>query len=300
MLKSENGDQFYPKEEEEKNENSKKPNISLNLDLNVIKETEENIRNNEEDHLSEEESLGYNSNYKIYQNNSTSKENINSKDKTSKRKASTLSTAISQTDTFSETNLFLPPNNLKSQNNDRKASYTQPPHIFFGRERLNSTPITTYFEGLEFYLRELQPEKNEYQKSNNYIEKEIFFKERNISFKDNKYKSFDMAEQKQFNSNHILKNLEEKYNKASADKKVSSSINIENYKHSTDNKMQTSIPLQISLENNIKKQNSINNNYHNSFTPMIQKFNNCLYGKFDMPMYYFGYYNIDSKYIFEF
>lgn len=61
--------------------------------------------------------------------------------------------------------------------------------------------------------------------------------------------------------------------------------------------MQTSIPLQISLENNIKKQNSINNNYHNSFTPMIQKFNNCMYGKFDMPLYYFGYYNIDSKYI---
>ena len=84
----------------------------------------------------------------------------------SKRKASTLSTTISQADTFSETNSFLPPNNLKSQNNDRKASYTQPPHIFFGRERLNSTPITTYFEGLEFYLRELQPEKNEYQKSN--------------------------------------------------------------------------------------------------------------------------------------
>ena len=36
-----------------------------------------------------------------------------------------------------------------------------------------------------------------------------------------------MAEQKQFNPNYILKNLEEKYNKASADKKVSSSINID-------------------------------------------------------------------------
>ena len=270
MLKSENGDQFYPKEEEEKNENLKKPNISLNLDLNVIKETEENIRNNEEDHLSEEESLGYNSNYKIYQNNSTSKENINSKDKTLKRKASTLSTAISQTDTFSETNLFLPPNNLKSQNYERKTSYTQNSQIFFGRERLNSTPITSYYEGLDFYIRGLHPEKNEYQKSNNYIEKEKFFKQKNFSFKNNKFKSFDLSEQKLFNSNKILKNLEE------------------NVKNASNNQL-TSIKVENNIQNNI-----INN--QNILTPMAPTFHNCIYGKFDIPMYCFGYYNIDSKF----
>ena len=272
MTQCENDYQLYPKEEEEKNEIIKDNHFTLGL--KVIQESEENCKNKEEEeeHLSEEESLGYNSNYKVFKNNTGNKESQNSKEK-SKRKASTLSTTISQADTFSETNSFLPPNNLKSQNNDRKASYTQPPHIFFGRERLNSTPITTYFEGLEFYLRELQPEKNEYQKSNNYIEKEIFFKERNNSFKDNKYKSFDMAEQKQFNSNHILKNLEEKYNKASADKKVSSSINIENY-----------------------NQNTINNN-QNNFAQINPKFNTCIYGKFDMPMYYFGYYNFDCKFL---
>ena len=274
MIQCENDYQLYPKEEEEeKNEIIKNHHFSLGL--NSIQESEENYKNKEEEeeHLSEEESLGYNSNYKVFKNNTGNKESQNSKEKTSKRKASTLSTTISQADTFSETNSFLPPNNLKSQNYDRKDSYTQPPHIFFGRERLNSTPITTYFEGLEFYLRELQPEKNEYQKSNNYIEKEIFFKGRNISFKDSKYKSFDMAEQKQFNSNHILKNLEEKYNKASADKKVSSSINIEN-----DN------------------QNTINKN-QNNFSQINPKFNTCIYGKFDMPMYYFGYYNFDGKFL---
>ena len=157
MTQCENDFQLYPKGDEEKNEFIK--NHQVNLDLKVIKESEENCKNNEEEHLSEEESLGYNSNYKAHKNNMGNKEYQNIKEKVSKRKASTLSTTISLTDTFSETNSFLPPANIKSQNFDRKASYTQSPHIFFGRERLNSTPITTYYEGLDFYLRGLQPEK---------------------------------------------------------------------------------------------------------------------------------------------
>ena len=271
--------QYYQREEEEKNDNIKKENPSSTFDLKVIEESEENMKNKEEENLSEEESLGYNSNYKIFPNNIIIKDNQGFKDKIYKRKASNLSTTISQTDTFSETNSFLPPNNNKSQNNDRKTSYTQPSHIFFGRERLNSTPITTYFEGMDFYLRGLHPEKNDYQKTNNYIEKEIFFNEKNISFKDMKYKSFDLSEQKRFNSHQILKNKEE------------------NYQNSTDNKMQASLPLQISLENNPQNQNNINSNYQNTFIPITPKFNNYMYGKFDMPLYYFGYYNIDSKYI---
>ena len=264
---------FYPQEEEKLN-NLKNGNRSLNLDLDVITENEENLKNKEEEHLSEEESLGYNSNYKLHQNNSVNKENQNIKEQISKRKASSLSTNISQADTYSETNIFLPSNNSKSQNLDRKASYSQQPsYIFFGRERLNSNPITTYFEGMDFYLRGLHPEKKEYQKTNNYIEKEIFFKEKNCSY--NKYKSFDLSEQKRFNSNQILKNLED------------------NYKNIQDNKNVSSTPL----ENNTQKNININN-YQNTFTPMTHKFNNCLYGKFDMPMYYFGYYNLDCKYIY--
>jgi len=273
MIKSENEYQFNPKEEE-KNDNIKKPNISLNIDLKVIEESEENMKNKEEEHLSEEESLGYNSNYKALQNNATGKENINLKDKTSKRKASTLSTAVSQTDTYSETNSFLPPNNSKSQNYERKTSYTQPSLVFFGRERINSTPLTTYYEGLDFYLRSLHPEKNEYQKSNNYIEKEIFFKQKNFSLKDNKFKSFDLSEQKKYTSNHILKNIEE------------------NLKNTSNNKLTSSLTVENNIQNNT--QNNINNN-QNILTPLTPKFNNCIYGKFDMPMYCFGYYNIDGK-----
>ena len=276
MIESQNVYQFNPKEKEDKSENIKKPNISLTLDLKVIEESEENAKYNEEDHLSEEESLGYNSNYKLFHNNATNKENNNLKEKTSKRKASTLSTTISQTDAFSETNSFLPPNNFKIHDNERKTSYTQSSLVFFGRERLNSTPITNYYEGLEHYIRGLHPDKNEYQKSNNFIEKEIFFKQKNFPFKDNKFKSFDLAEQKKFNSNQILKNIEL------------------NFKSSPNNKLASSIPV----ENNI--QTNINIYQKNHLTTLTPKFNNCLYGKFDMPMYYFGYYNIDSKYIFEF
>ena len=278
MMESFKDCQHHQQEEEEKNDKIKKQNPSLTLDLNIIEESEENMKNKEEENLSEEESLGYNSNYKLFHNNTMSKDNQGFKDKISKRKASTLSTNISQTDTFSETNSFLLPNNIKSQNNDRKTSYTQPSNIFFGRERINSTPITTYFEGMDFYLRGLQPEKNDYQKTNNYIEKEIFFKEKNISFKDMKYKSFDLSEQKKFNYNQALKNIEE------------------NSKNTKGNKMQTPLPLQISFENEVQNQNNINNNYQNTFTTMTPKFNNCMYGKFDIPLYYFGCYNIDSKY----
>ena len=268
MTKSEINLQMHHKEGEEEKDYQIK-NHQVNLGLKVIQENEENCKNNEEEHLSEEESLGYNSNYNAFKNNIRKKDSQIIKEKLSKRKASTLSTNISLTDNLSETNSFLSPNKIKSQNIERRSSYTQIPHIYFGRERLNSTPVTTYFEGLDFYLRGLQPEKNEYQKTNNYIEKEIFFNER-IS-KESKFKSFDMAEQKKFNANNILKNLEENSNKASSDIKIQSSNNAEKNLY-----------------------NSVNNN-QNNYPQINPKFNTCIYGKFDMPMYYFGYYNFDSK-----
>lgn len=89
-----------------KNDLIKKTSIPFNYNLNVIEEDDENIKNREDEHLSEEESLGYNSNYKLFQNNSMNKEHQNAKEKTTKRKLSTLSTTISQTDICSETNSF--------------------------------------------------------------------------------------------------------------------------------------------------------------------------------------------------
>lgn len=103
------------------------------------------------------------------------------------------------------------------------------------------------------------------------MKKKYFLKEKNVPYKDCKYKSFDLSENKKFNSNQILKNLEE------------------NYKNQNDNKM----PLSISIDNS---QNNANNS-QNLFMSMTPKFTNSIHGKFDMPMYYFGYYNFDSKYI---
>jgi hypothetical protein len=268
MIKSENDYQIYPKEEEGEKVDLTK-NHQFNLGLKVIQENEENYKKNEEENLSEEESLGYNSNYKVFKNNNGNKESYNIKELKLKRKASTLSTNISQNDNLSETNSFLPPNNSKTHNFERRASFTQPPHTFFGRERLNSTPVTSYFEGLDFYLRGLEPEKNEYKKTHNYIEKEIFFNERNI--KESKFKSFDNAEQQIFNSNKVLKSLEDNCNKTTLDAKVSVSNKVENNLY-----------------------NSINNN-QNNYKQINSNFNTCIYGKFDMPMYYFRYYNFDCK-----
>ena len=261
MSKCEIDIQLYPKEEEEKNGFIR--NHKLNLNLNVIQESEEHLKNKEEEEqFSEEETLGYKSNYQVSNNGSGSKENINV------RKSSTLSTTISHVDNLSETNLFLPPNNIKTQNMDRKTSFNKQKNVFFGRERLNSTPITNYYEGLDLYLRGLQPEKNGYQKSNNFIEKEIFFKEKNISF--NKFKSFDLSEQKKFNSNQILSKLEENKSMTISEQKAPT-LNLEKNKLSTINYKQ--------------------NNY------MQLNTKNCTNGKFDMPFYYFGCYYFDCKYI---
>ena len=187
-----------PTENENKEIFSKKSN--LKIDLKVIEENEENLIANQGNN-SEEESLGYNSNYKIYQINSINKDGQNVKDISYKRKASTVSTSISQTDICSDVNCFSPTNENKQIIFDRKMTTpnSQTPHVFFGRERLNSSPIMNYFEGYDFYLCNLHPEKSRYKKSNNYIEKERYFKDTNIYCKEYKYKSFDLTENKKFN-----------------------------------------------------------------------------------------------------
>ena len=52
MIKDFKDCQYYQQEEEEKNDNIKKKNQSLNLDLNIIEESEENMKYKEEEHLS--------------------------------------------------------------------------------------------------------------------------------------------------------------------------------------------------------------------------------------------------------
>jgi hypothetical protein len=279
MINTENP-QFNPKEIENKS-NATNLNNKININLNSIKE-EENYSNKDEqqEHSSEDENLGYNSNYIIQKRSKNISDNKNIEEISSKSKAST---AISLNESSSEqTNIFYS-GYLKNENFERKESYNLYKNINFTRERLNSTPVTNYFEGIDFYLRGIQPEKNDYTKSGNFVEKEKFFKDKDLyQFKSMKYKSFDLSEPKTFFSNKALKRIEENNiqsnnNSINFPQNKATQINIEN-------KIQNSTINNINIINNQPMIMQMPQNYENG------------QGKFDMPMYYFRYCDFDCKF----
>jgi hypothetical protein len=134
-------------------ENEKEGDSSLNLNLDIIKKSEEN-------YCEETKSLKYDSSYQAMLSDTKSNNIL--------RKSSTISTNVSQNENGLE-NI-----SLKNSFNDENKSSTLPN---FNRERFYSTPISNYYDGTDNYFRELFPNKNDYQKSNNYLEKKIFFRE---------------------------------------------------------------------------------------------------------------------------
>ena len=277
MIDSENIQLNQKDEEEIKNSINKNTNIKQHL--NPIEEDEK--YSNKEEQSSEDENLGYNANYIIQKNNKYNLDNLNLE-----KQASNVST----TNSINEINLEqingFYKNNLKMENHERKTSfnqYNQYTNINYTRERLNSTPITNYFQGIDFYLREIQPDKNDYTKSGNFIEKEKFFKEKDFSFKNMKYKSFDLSEQRKFVSNQALKRIDENNinyydNMINIPQDKSTQINIEN-------KIQNSTINNINIINNQPMIMQIPQNYENGT------------GKFDMPIYYVRYCDLDCKFI---
>ena len=281
MINTENP-RFNPKEIENSS-NTTTPNNKINIKLNSIKE-EEKYSNKEEqqEHSSEDENLGYNSNYIIQKRSKNISDNKNIEEISSKSKAST---AISLNESNSEqTNIFYS-GYLKNENFERKESYNLYKNINFTRERLNSTPVTNYFEGIDFYLRGIQPEKNDYTKSGNFIEKEKFFNDQDFSFKNMKYKSFDLSEQKRFMSNLALKNTEEN---------IFNSNNNNTIFFPPQNKM-----TQINIENKIQNSTINNINIINNQPMIMQMPQNTENGtgKFDMPIYFVRYCDLDCKLI---
>ena len=281
MINTENP-RFNPKENENSS-NTTTPNNKINIKLNSIKE-EEKYSNKEEqqEHSSEDENLGYNSNYIIQKRSKNISDNKNIEEISSKSKAST---AISLNESSSEqTNIFYS-GYLKTENFERKESYNLYKNINFTRERLNSTPVTNYFEGIDFYLRGIQPEKNDYTKSGNFIEKEKFFNDKDFSFKNMKYKSFDLSEQKRFMSNLALKNTEEN---------IFNSNNNNTIFFPPQNKM-----TQINIENKIQNSTINNINIINNQPMIMQMPQNTENGtgKFDMPIYFVRYCDLDCKLI---
>ena len=281
MINTENP-RFNPKENENSS-NTTTPNNKINIKLNSIKE-EEKYSNKEEqqEHSSEDENLGYNSNYIIQKRSKNISDNKNIEEISSKSKAST---AISLNESNSEqTNIFYS-GYLKNENFERKESYNLYKNINFTRERLNSTPVTNYFEGIDFYLRGIQPEKNDYTKSGNFIEKEKFFNDKDFSFKNMKYKSFDLSEQKRFMSNLALKNTEEN---------IFNSYNNNTIFFPPQNKM-----TQINIENKIQNSTINNINIINNQPMIMQMPQNTENGtgQFDMPIYFVRYCDLDCKLI---
>ena len=273
------GIQLNPKDEEEI-KNSINKNTNIKQHLNPIEEDEK--YSNKEEQSSEDENLGYNANYIIQKNNKYNLDNLNLE-----KQASNISTANSMNEINLEQINGFYQNNLKTENNERKTSfnqYNQYTNINYTRERLNSTPITNYYQGIDYYLRGIQPEKNDYTKSGNYIEKEKFFKEKDFSFKNMKYKSFDLSEQRKFVSNQALKRIDENNinyydNMINIPQDKSTQINIEN-------KIQNSTINNINIINNQPMIMQIPQNYENGT------------GKFDMPIYYVRYCDLDCKFIF--
>lgn len=273
----------FNQKEIENSSNTTTPNNKINIKLNSIKE-EEKYSNKEEqqEHSSEDENLGYNSNYIIQKRSKNISDNKNIEEISSKSKAST---AISLNESSSEqTNIFYS-GYLKNENFEKKESYNLYKNINFTRERLNSTPVTNYFEGIDFYLRGIQPEKNDYTKSGNFIEKEKFFNDKDFSFKNMKYKSFDLSEQKRFMSNLALKNTEEN---------IFNSNNNNTIFFPPQNKM-----TQINIENKIQNSTINNINIINNQPMIMQMPQNTENGtgKFDMPIYFVRYCDLDCKLI---
>ena len=279
MIESLNAQQNQKGEQEILNKSNKK-NI-INKNLNLFEEEEEKITNEKEqqENNSEDENLGYNSYYTLDKNNKCNTDNQNLEES----KASTVSSSISQNEVYLEQTSSLYPEHLKMENYNREINFTPYSNNYFARERLNSTPITNYFQGIDYYLRGIQPEKNDYTKSGNFVEKEKFFKEKDLySFKSMKYKSFDLSEQKTFLSNQAFKRMEENNN-----------LSNNNIYNLPQNKT-----TQINIENKIQNSTINNINIINS-QPMImqmpQNYEN-FQGKFDMPMYYVRYCDIGCKF----
>jgi hypothetical protein len=274
--------QFNLKESENISNKSNNSN-KINMNLNSIKEEEKYSNGDEQqEHSSEDENLGYNSNYIIQKRSKNISDNKNIEDNSSKSKDST---AISLNESSSEqTNIFYS-GYMKNENFEQKESYNLYKNINFTRERLNSTPVTNYFEGIDFYLRGIQPEKNNYTKSGNFVEKEKFFNDKDFSFKNMKYKSFDLSEQKTFMSNQALKNTEE--NIFNTNKNNTSFF-------PPQNKL-----TQINIENKIQNSTINNINIINNQPMIMQMPQNTENGtgKFDMPIYFVRYCDLDCKLI---
>ena len=245
--------------DEVKSENNEKPelliketnkaNLKLKLDLNLIRDNEVSLADNNSEE--EEESLRFDKSYKPFLSDCTNLKLKEQNNPNYYRKTSTISTTISYSESGHD---VLNQRNNHTSSEEKKDSSSSS-HILFSRERFYSTPISNYYDGTDNYFKGLHPEKNDYQKSNNYLEKQKYIRDHLPSIDLINYNEEDINI-----SNEISPKL-------SADLNNISPITF-NLPKTPQAKTQS-----INAQNNLNKNN----------------------GKYDYPIYYFGYYSFDCK-----
>lgn len=165
------------------------------------------------------------------------------------------SSTISTTISYSESGHDILNQRKNHTSSEEKKDSSSSSHILFSRERFYSTPISNYYDGTDNYFKGLHPEKNDYQKSNNYLEKQKYIRDHFPSVDLINYNKEDINI-----SNEISPKL---------------SVDLNNISLITFNLPKTP----QAKAPNINAQNNLNKNN----------------GKFDYPIYYFGYYSFDCK-----
>ena len=169
----------------------------------------------------------------------------------------------SSTDSTSNSKIEdLPEINFSSLNINTNYESFNEKEIFFGRDKNNQNPIYNFYQSTEEYFLEKLTENKKYKKTKNYILKQDLY------------------------INKINNNIQEN-----------------NIIENRTNKNMDNLTLDNNNENNLNV-NGKNNNTNQMPSLMgtyISKIPNPnIKGKFDMPMYYIGFYRLDSKSYFIF
>lgn len=282
-----NGNNNQTKELEVENTLTQKKNNfpeKLKIELNNEEKNEKTLKNEEENNQNNENDDSLSTLYR----SSQSSFNINSKDiefTFQRRLSSNISTSQSDIN-YQELNGFSSEKKFYSQKSIKRI---QPINLFdndFGNLIIN------YYKDTEEYLKNLYLNKNNYKKTKNYIEKEIYYRDYDDNIDYIKYKTIDFSEENKnkiiendkTNSNNSFISLNKDFVKNNEEKPLNDLNKINNKNNNEQNK------------NNIHITN-INNNYYVNqiFLNPNNNFNTINGSKYDVSMYYLGYYSFDCK-----
>ena len=256
----------------------------LKIELNNEEKNEKTLKNEEENNQNNENDDSLSTLYR----SSQSSFNINSKDiefTFQRRLSSNISTSQSDIN-YQELNGFSSEKKFYSQKSIKRI---QPINLFdndFGNLIIN------YYKDTEEYLKNVYLNKNNYKKTKNYIEKEIYYRDYDDNIDYIKYKTIDFSEENKnkiiendkTNSNNSFISLNKDFVKNNEEKPLNDLNKINNKNNNEQNK------------NNIHITN-INNNYYVNqiFLNPNNNFNTINGSKYDVSMYYLGYYSFDCK-----